>query len=66
MEKLQLYLKESYEELKTHVTWPTWKELQLSATVVGVAAVIIALVIFAMDMSAKFAISDIIYKFLNK
>jgi len=31
------------------VTWPTWKELQSSATIVMIASIIIALVIFVMD-----------------
>ena len=47
--KLSVYIKESYEELTQKVTWPTWTELLNSAMLVLVAAVIIALVIFAMD-----------------
>jgi preprotein translocase subunit SecE len=43
------YLKESYIELTQKVTWPTWRELQSSAVLVLVAAMIIALVIFSMD-----------------
>jgi len=31
------------------VTWPTWSQLQSSAVVVLVAAIIIALVVFVMD-----------------
>ncbi|MFD0794938.1 preprotein translocase subunit SecE [Mucilaginibacter litoreus] len=43
------YIKESYIELTQKVTWPTWRELQNSAVLVLVAAIIIALVIFGMD-----------------
>ncbi|WP_462266518.1 preprotein translocase subunit SecE [Mucilaginibacter sp.] len=43
------YVKESYIEMTEKVTWPTWRELQSSAVLVLVAAIIIALVIFGMD-----------------
>ncbi|WP_295717257.1 preprotein translocase subunit SecE [Mucilaginibacter sp.] len=43
------YIKESYIELTEKVTWPTWRELQSSAVLVLVAAMIIAMLIFGMD-----------------
>jgi preprotein translocase subunit SecE len=43
------YIKESYIELTEKVTWPTWRELQSSAVLVLIAAIIIAMVIFGMD-----------------
>ncbi|MDR1225334.1 MAG: preprotein translocase subunit SecE [Prevotellaceae bacterium] len=43
------YIKEAYGELMHKVTWPTWPSLQSSATLVMVASLIFALVIFAMD-----------------
>lgn len=43
------FVKESYVELMTKVTWPTWKELQSSSVLVLVTTVIISLIIFAMD-----------------
>jgi preprotein translocase subunit SecE len=46
---LKTYLGESYNELVNKVSWPTWKELQSSAIVVLVAALIISLIIFLMD-----------------
>lgn len=49
--KIKAYVKESYDELMHKVSWPTWKELQSSAIVVFVASLIIALVVFAMDLS---------------
>ena len=43
------YLSESYNELKNHVTWPTWPEAQRLTVVVVVFAVIFALVIWGVD-----------------
>jgi len=43
------YIKESYVELTQKVTWPTWRELQSSAILVLIAAIIIAMLIFGMD-----------------
>lgn len=43
------YLSESYNELMNKVSWPTWKELQGSAIVVLVSALILSVVIFLMD-----------------
>jgi preprotein translocase subunit SecE len=44
------YLSESYNELVNKVSWPTWKELQSSAIVVLVSALILSLIIFLMDL----------------
>ena len=41
MNSLFLYLKDSYNELMNHVTWPTWSELFSSANVVIAASIII-------------------------
>jgi preprotein translocase subunit SecE len=49
--KIKEYAKESYDELMHKVSWPTYKELQGSALVVFVASLIIALVVFLMDIS---------------
>ena len=49
MEKFILYAKESYNELMTKVTWPSWSSLQQTTIVVLVASVIISLVIAVMD-----------------
>jgi preprotein translocase subunit SecE len=53
------YIKESYIELTQKVTWPTWRELQNSAVVVLVAAIIIALVIFGMDQVIRFVLDKL-------
>ena len=49
--KIKAYFQETFNELIHKVTWPTWGELQSSAIVVMVASLIIALVIFAMDIT---------------
>ena len=49
MSKFGNYVKSSYDELVHKVSWPTFKELQNSAVVVAVAALILALIIFLMD-----------------
>jgi preprotein translocase subunit SecE len=46
---LRTYFAESYNELMHKVSWPTWKELQGSAIIVLVAALIISLLVFIMD-----------------
>ncbi|MBK6543415.1 MAG: preprotein translocase subunit SecE [Flavobacteriales bacterium] len=49
MASFKTYLSESYNELVNKVSWPTWKELQGSAIVVLVTAMIISLLVFVMD-----------------
>jgi preprotein translocase subunit SecE len=51
MSKIKTYFEESYNELMHKVTWPTWSDLQSSAILVMVSSIIIALVIFAMDLT---------------
>ena len=49
MSKFGDYVKSSYDELVHKVSWPSFKELQNSAVVVAVAAIILAVIIFLMD-----------------
>jgi preprotein translocase subunit SecE len=44
------YIKESYNELKNKVSWPTSKELTNSAVIVLIASVIMSLVIGVVDL----------------
>ncbi|MDZ4683286.1 MAG: preprotein translocase subunit SecE [Saprospiraceae bacterium] len=60
MEKIKLYLQESYSELVHKVTWPTWANLQSSAVVVLVASLILALIILGMDAIAQL-ITNFVY-----
>jgi preprotein translocase subunit SecE len=58
MSKVSEYVKESYIELTQKVTWPTWRELQNSAVLVLIAALIIALIIMVMDQSINFLLKQ--------
>jgi len=62
MAKVTEYIKESYEELTEKVTWPTWSELQSSAMLVLIAAIIIALIILALDQ----AFGNLLHLFYTK
>ncbi|MFZ9700700.1 MAG: preprotein translocase subunit SecE [Flavobacteriales bacterium] len=57
------YLKNSYEELNTKVSWPSWSELQGSSVVVLIASLLIALVVGFMDFAFSFSMTTI-YDFL--
>ncbi|MCO6485704.1 MAG: preprotein translocase subunit SecE [Saprospiraceae bacterium] len=50
MDKIKLYLTESYNELMHKVTWPTWPNLTSTTVVVLVSSLLIALLIFVMDL----------------
>ncbi|MFB6340774.1 preprotein translocase subunit SecE [Saccharicrinis sp. FJH2] len=58
--KLVDNIKASYDELVNKVTWPTWSELVNSSIVVLTASVLIALLIFIMDLGFK-NLMDFIY-----
>lgn len=60
MEKIQLYLKESYQELVKNVSWPTWANLQGNAVAVVIAVLMLATIVFLMDMISKFTL-DLVY-----
>jgi len=49
MERVTLYIKESFNELVNKVTWPSWASLQSSTVLVIVGSLILALLIFLMD-----------------
>jgi len=53
MERISLYLKESYDELLNKVTWPTWPKLLQDSRLVLIASLILSLIIFLMDMAAQ-------------
>lgn len=58
MANVSEYIKESYIELTQKVTWPTWRELQSSAILVLVAALIIALIILLMDQTIGYVLKQ--------
>ena len=50
MKKIVAYFKETYDELVHKVSWPTYSELTNSAVVVLYASLLIAVVVFLMDL----------------
>ena len=60
MEKIKLYIKESYNELINKVTWPSWSKLQSTSVVVIIASAILSLTILLMDTVSNF-VTSIIY-----
>lgn len=61
---MKQYILDSFEELTKHVSWPSWSELQNSSIVVAVASVIIALLVYFMDMSLS-ALLNAFYDYIN-
>ena len=62
MGKIKLYVQESYNELLTKVTWPSWSSLQSTTIVVLVGILIFTLLVFVMDTISKGILNGIIYK----
>jgi len=60
MKKFVDYCKVCYHELVHEVTWPTYKELTQSAVVVLSASLIIAVVVWVMDVTFK-ALMGLVY-----
>lgn len=60
MDRIKLYLSESYDELKNQVTWPTWETLQQTTMVVLGATALVAFLIFIMDLVSK-QLTSLIY-----
>jgi preprotein translocase subunit SecE len=53
MNKITLYIRESYRELLEKVTWPTWPELQQQTVITLVATILITLLVWLMDIIAS-------------
>ena len=49
MTKVVNYISESFEELKSNVTWPAWAEVQRLTIVVAVFSVVFALATWGVD-----------------
>ena len=58
------YVKESYEELKNHVTWPTLADSQREMVVVVVFSILFSLVIWGMDSFFEWIIAEY-FKFMQ-
>jgi preprotein translocase subunit SecE len=59
--KVASYIRESYTELVHKVSWPTFSELSNSAIVVLTASLVIALIVFVIDLGFE-NIMTFIYK----
>ena len=55
------YVKESFEELRTNVTWTTWPEAQRLTIVVAVFSIIFSLAIWGVD-SAFSKLLSLVYE----
>jgi preprotein translocase subunit SecE len=53
------YYKACYDELAHKTTWPTYKELTQSAVVVLTASLVIAVVVWLMDVAFKAVMSSV-------
>jgi preprotein translocase subunit SecE len=53
MDKIKLYFQESYNELMTKVTWPTWPNLQSTTVVVLIGLALFTICVFLMDSVSK-------------
>ena len=53
------YCKACYDELAHKTTWPTYKELTQSAVVVLTASLVIAVVVWLMDVAFKAVMSSV-------
>ena len=60
MKKIINYFKESYYELTKKVSWPTWDKLQSSAILVMVTTVILAVVLWLIDLAFQ-SLMSVIY-----
>lgn len=63
MQKVTLYFQEAYDELMHKVTWPTWAELQDSAVVVLITALIISVIVLVIDIAFKWGTQEL-YKII--
>jgi len=62
--KVVNYIKESYNELVQKVSWPTRTELVNSTVVVLIASIIIALIVWLMDVSFESIMTFVYEKLL--
>ena len=53
MNKISLYIRDSYKELAEKVTWPNWEQLQQSTMIVLAATLLITAIVAIMDFGAN-------------
>ena len=64
LNQIAQYCKDSYNELVHKTTWPTAKQLTSQAVLVLNASILIALVVFGIDMVFEFCMK-LIYGFIQ-
>jgi len=64
MDKIRAIFADTWEEMMTKVTWPTWEELQDSTVVVLIAAIILAACIYVIDIACG-GVLGLIYQMFN-
>ena len=57
-QRLTNYFRETRDELLNKVSWPTWSELTESTSIVLVASVLFALIIWGMDGGLGIALTN--------
>lgn len=57
-QRITNFFRETRDELLNKVSWPTWNELTESTTIVIVASVLFALVIWGMDSGLGLALTN--------
>ncbi|WP_420572367.1 preprotein translocase subunit SecE [Kordia sp.] len=60
------YVKESFEELRTNVTWTPWAEAQRLTIIVAVFSIIFSLAIWGVDTVFSEALGYVYEKVLGK
>lgn len=63
MNKITNYVRDSYKELTTKVSWPTWTQLQQSTMIVLVATLLITAMVSLFDFATG-GVLNMAYKFL--
>ena len=56
MNKIKEYIKLSTDELVNKVSWPSWEDLQESTIIVMIASLLIALIIYVIDIVSSFGL----------
>jgi preprotein translocase subunit SecE len=64
MNKVSVYLRDSYKELIEKVTWPSWNQLQQSTMIVIGATLFITAIVWGMDIVCGAGFKQI-YKMFN-
>jgi preprotein translocase subunit SecE len=59
LERINIYIKESFNELTEQVEWPSWKALNSTTMVVLASTLVIALIIFIMDALSSILMENV-------